>query len=275
MKKLIAFFLIFALIFSFAGCKEDELFENEEVLFDIASSDNESASLPSDTSSDGTDSSEAEGGDSENEDSSQEETSSVDASAQPESNEDKLDTGMQLVQSGGIYFPDINEMYKYAFEIYRDILNSTFSYDEDLGVYEIVKDGSVGYYWRVNDKRFDSVAELEAYLDAFFTDECQKTFYDPSRFVDHNGHLYAVVGVVAQDPTYAGCSFTLTKQTTKRIFFDCTGYYYKSLEEIDTSVPHFTTAPEDVSKYNTKTVSFVMQSTEDGMNWQFTQFGLV
>lgn len=274
MKKLFAILLCFIMLFSFVGCKDDELLEDEEVLFDITSSNTESSSLPSDTSSDETDSSETEGGASEGEDASQEETSSVDASAQPE-NEDKLDTGMNLVQLEGIYFPDLNETYKYASEIYRDIVNSTFSYDEDLGVYEIVKDGSVGYYWRVNDERFDSVEELEAYLDAFFTDECQKTFYDPSRFIDHNGHLYAVVGVTATDPTYAGCSFTLTKQTTRRIYFDCTGYYYKTYEEIDTSKPHFTTAPEDASKYNTRTVSFVLQSTEDGNNWQFTQFGLV
>ncbi len=271
MKRLIVFLLIFALVFSFAGCKDDKLLENEEVLFDITSSNTDNSSIPSDTSSTESESTEEKNTPSEN--SSQDTSSGV--SSEPVNNGEIIDTGMNLVQSGGIYFPDINETYKYAYEIYRDIVNSTFSYDEDLGVYEIVKDGSVGYYWRVNDTRFDSVEELESYLDSFFTDECQKTFYDPSRFVDHNGHLYAIVGVVAQDPTYAGCSFTLTKQTKRRIYFDCTGYYYKTYEEIDASQPLFTTVPENPEKYNTKTVSFVLQSTEDGMNWRFTQFELI
>ncbi|MEE0946676.1 MAG: DL-endopeptidase inhibitor IseA family protein [Acutalibacteraceae bacterium] len=279
MKKLIAFLLIFVLIFTFVGCKDDELLENEEVLFDINSSQPvDSSSQEGDNSlvasSEATES--TDGTETDSSAVSENNSSTVSSATTEEtSEEEKFDTGMQLVQSGGIYFPDINETYKYAAEIYRDIVNSTFSYDEDLGVYEIEKDGSVGNYWRVNDSRFDSVAELEEYLDAFFTKECQETFYEPSRFIDYNGHLYAVVGVVATDPTYAGCSFKLTKQTTKRIFFECTGYYLKSYDDIDPSQPLLTAAPENLDKYNTRTVSFVLQATEDGMSWQFTQFGLV
>lgn len=269
MKRLFAILLCFTMLFSFVGCKDDELLEDEEVLFDINSTD---SSVVSDNSSS---SSEASSNvDSSADVSSSEKIEESNSSSQTEQ-EDKFDIGINLVQSGDVYFPDINETYKYASEIYRDIVNSTFSYDEDLGTYQIEKNGSVGNYWRVNDPRFDSVAELEEYLDGFFTDECQKTFYDPSRFVDYNGHLYASVGVVAFDPTYAGCSFLLTKQTTERIFFDGTAYYYKSYDDIDLSKPLFMVEPENKDKYNTRTVSFVLQATEDGNNWQFAQFELI
>lgn len=270
MKKILALLLCCIVMATFSSCKKDDkLLEGEEVLFDITSTDTKASSDDSLTSDETSSNEES----SENNSSAQSSGEDNTSSQQPQ--EDKIDTGMNLVDSGVSYIPDINEKYKYASEIYKDLINSTFSYDEDLGAFEIKRDDSVGYYWRVNDDRFDSVAELEAYLDFYFTDECQKTFYDPLKFIDHDGHLYAVVGIVAQDPTYAGCSFKLTKQTNMRIFFECTAYHYKSFEEIDTSKPHFTTAPKDTSIYNTRTVSFVLQITEDGTNWQFTQFGLV
>lgn len=266
MKRLLALLLSLALIFAFTGCKDDEdkLLEGEEILFDVNSTTGTSAEVSSNTDT-SSDTSASEG------DTSSEQSSSTDSSSE----EGKLDTGMNLIQSGGLYFPDINSLFEVAEEIYSDLVHSTFSYDKDLGVHEIKINGSYGHYWRVNDDRFDSVAELEAYLDALFTKECQKTFYDPKRFVDYKGHLYAVVGTYQPLPTYAGRSFKLTKQTTKRIFFEVTGYYYKTYEEIDTTKPLLTTAPEDPSIYNTKTVAYTMQVSEDGMGWRFTKFGLV
>ncbi len=270
MKRLLAFLLCITLIFALSACKKDKLLEGEEVLFDI----NSTASTSSEEAS-STDSSTAASSSSQSESSSQA-SSNTSSNSKPTVSvpeEEIFETGMELVSSGGVYFPDINRSYKYAAEIYADLKNFTFSYDEQLGSFEIVKDGSTGYYWRVNDDRFDSVAELERYLDAFFTKECQKTFYDPTRFIDYNGHLYASLGTVADSQTYAGCSFKLTKQTTKRIYFTGTAYYYKNINDADPSKLLFTIAPADTSKFTTRTVEFEMQSTEDGMNWQFTKFG--
>lgn len=265
MKKLLAFLLCYILIFSLSACKKDKLLKGEEVLYDIDSASSDISSEESSSPlSEATDSSQKV-----------DSSSAVSSVSKPTANkpqEEVFDTGMQLV-GGGAHFPNINESYKYAAEIYEDIINFTFSYDEQLGSTEIVKNGSTGYYWRVNDDRFDSVAELETYLDAFFTKECQKTFYNPSRFIDYNGRLYASLGVTAGSPTYAGCSFKLTKQTTKRIYFTGTAYYYKTDEEIDATKKPFTLAPADPSKYLTKTVDFEMQITDDGNSWLFTKFG--
>lgn len=304
MKKLIAILICLSIILTFASCKNKkaDTLENEEVIFDIndlssqissdttdetsseadnnysgetsssetsLSSSDESTSISSDTSSNSqfSDVTSSE---------KQEETSSEDK--KPVQNgvaEDTFDMGIKLFECDGIYFPDINETYKYAAEIYADLINFTFDYDEQLGSYEIKIDNSVGYYWRVNDTRFNSVARLENYLDAYFTKDCQKTFYNAKRFVDHEGKLYASIGGVAGSETYAGCSFKLTKQTTRRICFTGTAYYYKSADEIEPETPYFTLAPKDPSKYDTKTVEFELQSSEDGMTWLFTKFGYI
>ncbi len=297
MKKILAFLLSVTLIFTLSACKKDEPFEDEEVLFDITtqSSPNSSEEVTAgevssdenslgENSSDEVISNETSSGESSSSESSSSESSSSEASSSGTSDlnptvntpeEDVFDTGMELVSGGGVYFPDINRYYTYAAEIYADLKNFTFSYDEQLGSFPIVIDGSMGYYWRVNDDRFDSVADLENYLNSLFTEECKNTFYDPTRFIDYEGHLYASIGAVADNYTYAGCSFVLTKQTTKRILFTGTSYSYKNYEEVDSEVPLFTTVPEDVSKYLTRTVDFEMQVSEDGMSWRFSKFGYI
>lgn len=280
MKRLLAFLMCVTLIFALSACKKDKLLEGEEVLFDINSTVTESSSIESSTVDSSTETSSQTSSATESTSSSassntSSDTSSSTTSSKPVQNtntKELIDTGISLIQSGGIYFPDVNERYTYASEIYNDLVRYTFSVDEGLGVKEIKVNGSTGYYWRVNDERFRSVAELKAYLNTLFTPECQKTFFDEKRFVDYEGKLYASMGAVANS-TYAGCSFKLTKQTTKRIYFTGTAYYYKTIEEVDPSKPLFTTAPADASKYLTRTVEFEMQSTEDGMNWQFTKFG--
>ena len=275
MKKIIAILLCLILIFSLTACgkDEDKLLEGEEVLFDISSEitpDVSSSDLAS--SEDSSTQSGTEDGETSSSSDTEVDLNNTDSNSDS-AVEEGFNTGMQLVDGKGVYyFPNINETYEYAAKIYADLLKFTFSYDEQLGVYEIVKDGSTGYYWRVNDSRFDSVAELERYLDVFFTKDCQKTFYDPSRFIDHNGHLYASIGAVADSNTYAGCSFKLTKQTTKRIFFEGTAYYYKSPEEVDNEQPLFTAAPADASKYETKTYEFELIINEEGTSWQFSKF---
>lgn len=285
MKKLIAILICLSIILTFASCKKDNenLLENEEVIFDInAVSSQVSPEVSTETSintSSEDNNSESSVG---NSGSAGSDLSSLDSSShddeKPVQNDavvETFDTGMKLFECDGIYFPDINETYKYAAEIYADLINFTFGYDEQLGSYEIKIDNSVGYYWRVNDTRFDSVARLENYLDAYFTKDCQKTFYNAKRFIDHEGKMYASIGGVAGSETYAGCSFKLTKQTTRRICFTGTAYYYKSPDEVNPDEPFFTTEPKDVSKYDTKTVEFELQSSEDGMTWLFTKFGYI
>jgi hypothetical protein len=240
MKKLLALFICGVIILSFAGCKKDET-QTEEVLFDI----NSATSAPAVTVPEGENA----------------ETSS-------DSN-----MGMDLVKTEDMYLPDISESYNRAAKIYADLKNFTFSYDVYLGSFEIKQNNSVGYYWRVNDERFDSVAKLEAYLDAYFTKDCQKSFYDPKRFIDHEGKLYASIGGVAESPNFAGYSFKLTKQTTKRICFTGTAYYYKSMEGVDTTQPIFTGVPKDVSKFDTANVEFEMLISDDGTSWKFSKFG--
>ncbi|MBE6729531.1 MAG: hypothetical protein E7568_04795 [Ruminococcaceae bacterium] len=273
MKKFLALFLCLILMLFVTACKEDELLEGEEVIFDINSTVSETSSVESSTVESSSETSSTTESTTSNTSSA---TSSSTTSSQTEqtvNTKNIIDTGIKLVQSDGIYFPDINECYTYASEIYEDLVRFTFSVDEELGVKEIKVNGSTGYYWRVNDERFRNVAELKKYLDAFFTPECQKTFFDEKRFVDYDGKLYASMGAVA-DSTYAGCSFKLTKQTTKRIFFTGTAYFYKTPEEIENKEP-FTTVPANPEKYTTKTVEFVLVVNDEGSSWRFSQFGLL
>lgn len=266
MKKLVLFVLAFALILSFAGCKKEESaaeenpFEGEEVLFDIAVDGDLSSSADSDASN------------SEESDSSEEsQESSKDESG---SSDDKKTggTGLELVKADGYYFPDIDQLYEPAAKIYYEITSGNLPVDWDMGRYEFTVDGSTNTYWRISDSRFDSVEELEKYLHAYFTEDFVKTFYNSSLFYDYEGHLYAVTGVSGENVLFAGCEFKLTKQTTRRVFFSCTSYFYKSLEDVPAERTTFEKAPEDTSKFNTKTVEFVLESDESGYNWRFSKF---
>lgn len=246
MKKVLALLLCFTLFFCCCACGEkDELLDGEEVVYESGNT-----SLP---------------------------VSSDESSTQETGKEDEkvFDTGMNLVQSGDVIYPDISLVYYYASIAYKDIVYSSFSYDKQLGSIPIKVGNSTKNYWCVNDPRFDSVAELEEHLKAFFTEECLATFYNPSRFTDYKGKLYAVVGTSVKDSTYAGCSFKLTKQTNKRIFFEGTAYHYKSMEGVDITKPTFTVAPADKSIYNTRTVEFVLELAEDNRNWRFSKFDIL
>lgn len=286
MKRLIAILLCIVLIFSLSSCGKKDRFKDEEIIFDASESKNESGAesssqedvtLSTDTSSE--ESTETEESASQGTDSSaSQDTDKPENTAQSKpvtSEKPKKEpvTGIELIKVDGVYFPEIDDLYVPAAQVYYEITSGNLPVDWDMGRYEFTVDGSTNTYWRMSDSRFDSVTELESYLKAYFTDDFIKTFYNASQFHDHNGHLYAVTGVSGENILFAGREFKLMKQTTKRIMFDCVSYFYKSPQEIPADNTPFTKAPEDVSMYNSSTVSFVLEVDESGYNWKFSQFG--
>ncbi len=284
MKRLIVLLLCVILLVTFAGCGEKDRFKDEEVIFDAAtevskevessstSEEDESSSLNESTDS----SSEPPAPDESVSQSSEDEKPAKDkntVNVAPVKPEKEKVTGIELIQVNGVFFPEIDDLYVPAAKVYYELTSGNLPVDWDLGRYEFTVDGSTNTYWRISDSRFDSVEELETYLRAYFTEDFIKTFYDASLFHDHNGHLYAVTGVSGDNILFAGREFKLTRQTTKRIMFDCVSYFYKSPEEIPTDNTPFTKAPEDVSAYNSSTVSFVLEVDESGYNWKFSEFG--
>lgn len=243
MKKFAAFLLCLVLVLALCSCNNQGLLEGEEVVYDSVSDTSEGA------------------------DTSSQETVGGDAQA--------TDQGLNASLKGDTSsIPDLDALYATAADIYGDLVNYTFSYDNALGDYEFTVNGSTANYYRVNDERFFTKTELEEYLDTLFTEKCQKTFYQPDRFLDRSGKLYAIVGSSGENPKYAGYSLKLTKQTNKRIFLEGTGYYHKSFDTVDTSKPIFKKAPSDSSIYNTVKVEFVLLLSDNG-NWLFDQFGFI
>lgn len=258
-KKILAVFLSGCLLFGLCGCQKkdatEDRFKDETVLFDASKQESVSSSQDSTPSSESAESSESE-------------NPSDSGEGKPRKEE------VQLVQTGEVPTPDVNEMFVLAERIYRDLTHYTFGIDPDLGAFPITVDGETNSYFRVHDKRFDSVEELENYLNALFTESCRDTFYEKNRFADHDGHLYAIIGAVAENPLYAGYSLKLQKQTTMRIMFDATVYSYKSYEDLEAAEAKdpFVGVPEDASAYDTATVSYTMEIGEDGMTWRFSEF---
>lgn len=281
MKGFIALVLCLALLLSFSACGKKDRFEDEEVLFDITAQGEQSSQEESEdilesesgeeSSSETSEDTQQDNSETESSDSSSPQKPSTQDKDSDTQKKDKI-TGIELIKMDGHYFPEIDDLYVPAAQIYYELTSGNLPVDWDMGRYEFTVEGSTNTYWRISDSRFDSVAELEAYLNAYFTEDFIKTFYDASLFHDHEGHLYAVTGVSGDNILYAGCEFKLTKQTTKRIFFDCISYFYKYLEEIPAENKPFNKAPKDTSKYNSKTVSFVLEVDESGYNWKFSKF---
>lgn len=282
MRRFLALILCIVLLVTFVGCGKKDRFKDEEVIFDATvetSAESDSSDLKPEESSS------VEGETEESED------TTVDASQSQSSEEQKPEeadkpvnntsetknkekvTGIELIEVDGVYFPEVDDLYVPAAKVYYELTSGNLPVDWDLGRFEFTVEGSTNTYWRMSDSRFDSVEELESYLKAYFTEDFIKTFYDPSLFHDHNGHLYAVTGVSGDNILFAGREFKLTKQTTKRIMFDCVSYFYKSPEEIPADRVLFSKVPEDVSAFNTSTVSFVLEVDESGFNWKFSEFG--
>ena len=305
MKRIIALLICISLVLCFSGCGKKDRFKDEEVLFDLETLNNASETenvqsesvdgVSDESSSDSSAESSADGSADTSADTSAD-SSSANADSQGssssesgdgdigsvteqndgssvEDNEKEKVTGIELIQADGIYFPEIDDLYIPAAKIYYELTSGNLPVDWDLGRYEFTVDGSTNTYWRISDSRFDSVAELEAYLNAYFTEDFIETFYNPSLFYDYNGHLYAVTGVSGDNILFAGCEFKLTKQTTMRVMFDCVSYFFKSPEEIPEEHTVFNEAPEDASMFNSSTVSFTLEVDESGHNWRFSQFG--
>lgn len=250
-KRALALCLCFCLAFCLSACKKDR-FKDEETI-----------TPPTETST------------------PQEETPSGEETPQeiPQGDNAEVDTSndnsylIKIVSTKQLEAYEINERFEKAAKIYTQIFYNSVPVDWDLGPKQIKKDGSSNVYFRVSDSRFDSVAELEKYLNDLFTPECIKTFYNPANFVDYEGHLYAVSGTGGDDSLLAGCVFTVTKQTTMRVFFTADIYNYKKIEDKLEQTEIFTTAPKDTAIYDVKNVEFVYEVSKDNKNWQFSKFG--
>lgn len=261
MKKTAVLILCIILSLSFAGCGKKDPYAGEEVIFDISDVNNQS-----------------QGNQNEENTSSSEETTDTETSQESSSQEDQTQEtvsglGFDLIKAEGYYFPDVNMLYSAAAKVYYEITSGNLPVDWDMGRYELTNNGSTNTFWRINDSRFDSVSELEEYLNVYFTEDFIKTFYNSSLFCDYDGHLYAVAGVSSENILFAGYNFVLTKQTTKRALFECTSYFYKSIEDIPENTTVFTGKPDDETVYDTKTTEFVLETDESGFNWKFSQFG--
>ncbi len=266
MKRFLAVILILSLCGCFASCKEkaNDPFIDEEVIYEIGKQSDVAEPSKTQPVTDG-------GSSGETSESSENPTDTSSAVSPAPQEKDP----MQLVTGGEVAFPYVPDLYIPASEIYSQLTRGNVNIDVGLGSFQIEKNGSMGTYYRTNDARFDSVKELEDYLKQFFTDECIKTFYKPERFVDYKGHLYSVRSTEYDDYLFAGSGFTLTKQTTMRIMFNMTGYYFKAPAEVKKDHTIFNVAPEDDSVYNKTTADFVLEYHKVGNynKWLFSKFG--
>jgi hypothetical protein len=250
-KRILAFCLCLCLVFCLSACKKDRFKEEETITPTVENS------------------------------TTQEQTPSGEENPQetPQNDNTAVDTSndksypIKIVSTKQLESYEINECFEKAAKIYTQIYYNCVPVDWDLGPKQIKKDGSSNVYFRVSDSRFDSVAELEKYLNDFFTPECIKTFYNPANFVDYEGHLYAISGTGSDDSLLAGCVFKVTKQTTMRVFFTADVYTYKKIEDKPQNSEIFTEAPKDASLFNIKSVEYVYEIAEDKQNWKFSKFG--
>jgi hypothetical protein len=251
-KRVLALCLCVCLVFCLGACKKDR-FEDEETITPIIEN-----STPQEETSSG-------------EETPEETPKKEDNAVVDTSNDNSFP--IKIVSTKQLESYEINERFEKAAKIYTQLSYNCVPVDWALGPKQIKKDGSTNTYFRVSDSRFDSVAELEKYLNEFFTPECIKTFYNPANFVDYEGHLYAISGTGGDDSLLAGCVFTVTKQTTMRVFFTANIYSYKKIQDKPAQAEIFTEQPKDVTIYNNKTVDFVYEISSDNKNWKFSKFG--
>lgn len=250
-KRILAFCLCLCLVFCLSACKKDRFKEEETITPPTVENSTTQEQTPSGE---------------ENPQETPKEEAAVDTS------KDKS-YPIKIVSTKQLEAYEINECFEKAAKIYTQISYNCVPVDWDLGPKQIKKDDSSNVYFRVSDNRFDSVAELEKYLNDFFTPECIKTFYNPANFVDYEGHLYAISGTGSDDSLLAGCVFNVTKQTTMRVFFTANVYSYKKIQDKPEKTEIFTEQPKDVTIYNNKTVDFVYEISSDNKNWKFSKFG--
>ncbi len=250
-KKVLAFCLCLCLILTLGACKKNRF------------KDEESITPPTNTAvSQGETSGEAP-----SEENPQEQNKPTASTNSDSSYPIKITTSKVLSAA------QLNGNFKDAARIYTELSYNCVPVDWDLGPKQIKKDGSSNVYFRVSDSRFDSVAELEKYINELFTPECIKTFYNPANFVDYEGHLYAVSGTGGDDSLLAGCVFNVTKQTTMRVLFTANVYSYKKIQDKPAQAEIFTEQPKDVSMYDVKKVDFVYEISENKESWKFSKFG--
>ncbi len=252
-KKVLAFCLCCLLILSLSACKKDRFEDEETITPPPETSASENAPTTEETPA-------GEGGETANKPTS---TTSADNSYP-----------IKITSSEALSAAQLNGNFKDAARIYTELSYNCVPVDWDLGPKQIKKDGSTNTYFRVSDSRFDSVAELEKYINQFFTADCIKTFYKPENFIDYEGHLYAISGTGGDDTWLAGCVFKVTKQTTMRVFFTADVYTYKKIEDKQ-NAEIFTVAPADASQYNIKSVEYVYEISADKQNWKFSKFGSI
>ena len=251
LKKVLVLCLCFLLVLSLGACKKDR-FEEEETI-----------TPPPETSASEENSATEEG-----------ETGETTEKPVVDTSNDNL-YPIKITSSQSLSAAELNKNFSDAALIHMQLSYNCVPVDWDLGPKAIKKDGSTNTYFRVSDKRFDSVEQLEKYLNQFFTKDCIKTFYKPENFIDYEGHLYAISGTGGDDTLLAGCVFKVTKQTTMRVFFTADVYTYKKIEDKPQNSEIFTEAPKDTSLFNIKSIEYVYEIAEDKQNWKFSKFGSI
>ncbi len=252
-KRVLALFLCLCLTLCLGACKKDRFKDEETVPPPVTENSTPQEETP-------------QGEETPAETSKNENNPTVDTSS-----DNSFPIKIASTQALSCYTLNVN--FEEAAKIYTQISYNCVPVDWDLGPKQIKKDGSSNVYFRVSDSRFDSVAELEKYLNEFFTPQCIKTFYNPANFVDYEGHLYAISGTGSDDSLLAGCVFNVTKQTTMRVLFTANVYSYKKIQDKPQKAEIFTEQPKDVSNYNVKKVDFVYEISENKESWKFSKFG--
>lgn len=164
---------------------------------------------------------------------------------------------------------DLKDLYQNAAEAYAEVSLALYEADENS---TMEKDGL--QYFKVDDERFATYDDFQAYLEQFFT----KDFVSSEILTDKNlqfakgddGALYFLGTGRTSNIYYAGHVFKLDRQTDKEIDLSATAYYSTGDSAYDGEI--FYVAPENADDFTTTDYHFVML-LEDG-EWKFDDFVL-
>lgn len=165
---------------------------------------------------------------------------------------------------------ELKTLYEKAFRLESDMEFSDvgLAYDKDGSFVSKKSDNSI--WCKVDDDRFKTYAELEAFYKSIFTQELAEEKlkrYDKS-FKDIDGELYTLCGARGADLTYSGHYFTIDSVSESHVLLTANVYL---TDEVVTSNPVYE-KQADESRYDIEKVAIEFVKEDDV--WKLSQFRL-
>lgn len=168
---------------------------------------------------------------------------------------------------------ELMELYEKAVVFSQDISFDNIEYAvNDEGDIISVEDG--GNVWNmVNDQRFGTYAEMEAYVSDIFTEERAKEEMASlgNCFKDINGSLYSIGGARGSNIAYVGHYFTIDSVSDDSVLLTAHIYNSNSDEPLNGDIVY--EKQQDESNYTVETVT--IEFVKENGQWKLNQFKLL